>query len=162
MTTSNLNPQTLADRFQDFNQRLIAFVEQCPADKWRRVTKAEGWPVGVTAHHVGAIHYPGLAWVQMMVEGTPTPAITMADVDEMNRQHVLAQADCTPADVVQLLQQDEDKILAYLRSLPATALHREAYLKIFDTTMSAGQLFQAVLIDSAEEHLVSLQTTVQG
>jgi hypothetical protein len=30
------------------------------------VTKAEGWPVGVTAHHVGAIHYPVLAWVQMI------------------------------------------------------------------------------------------------
>lgn len=66
MSTDNLNPQSLAHRFQDFNQRLIAFVEQCPADKWRRVTKAEGWPVGVTAHHVGAIHYPVLAWVQMI------------------------------------------------------------------------------------------------
>jgi uncharacterized damage-inducible protein DinB len=162
MSTDNLNPQSLAHRFQDFNQRLIAFVEQCPADKWRRVTKAEGWPVGVTAHHVGAIHYPVLAWVQMMVEGTPTPAITMADVDEMNRQHVATQADCTPTEVVQLLQQEGDKAVAYLQTLTTTALHREAYLKIFDTTMSAGQLFQAVLLDSAEEHLTSLQTTVQG
>ncbi|MEZ4735927.1 MAG: DinB family protein [Caldilineaceae bacterium] len=162
MSTNNLNPQTVADRFQDFNGRLIAFVQQCPADKWYWVTKAEGWPVGVTAHHVGAIHYPVLAWVQMMIEGTPTPAITMTDVDEMNRQHVVAQADCTVADVVLLLQQEEEKILAYLRTLDETALHREAYLKIFDTTMSAGQLFQAILLDSAEEHLTSLQATVQG
>ncbi|MCE7983197.1 MAG: DinB family protein [Caldilinea sp. CFX5] len=162
MSTNNLNPLTVADRFQDFNQRLIAFVEQCPADKWRQVTKAEGWPVGVTAHHVGAIHYPVLAWVQMMVEGTPTPAITMTDVDEMNRQHVVVQADCRPTEVVQLLQQEGDKVVAYLQTLNETALHREAYLKIFDTTMSAGQLFQAVLIDSAEEHLTSLQVTVRG
>lgn len=162
MSTDTMNPQTVADRFQRFNQQLIAFVQQCPADQWRKVTKAEGWPVGVTAHHVGAIHYPVLAWVQMMVEGTPTPAITMADVDEMNRQHVQAQAACTPAEVVQLLQQEGDKVMAYLRTLNETALHREAYLKIFDTTMSAGQLFQAVLLDSAEEHLTSLQATVQG
>lgn len=162
MSTNHLHPQTIANQFQDFNGRLIAFVQQCPADKWRRVTKAEGWPVGVTAHHVGAIHYPVLAWVQMMVEGTPTPAITMADIDEMNRQHVQAQADCTPAEVVQLLQQEGDKVLAYLRTRNETALHRGAYLKIYDTTMSAGQLFQAVLLDSAEEHLTSLQATVQG
>ncbi|MFZ4663420.1 MAG: DinB family protein [Caldilineaceae bacterium] len=162
MSTDNLNPQSLAHRFQDFNQRLIAFVEQCPADKWRRVTKAEGWPVGVTAHHVGAIHYPVLAWVQMMVEGTPTPAITMADVDEMNRQHVAMQADCTPADVITLLRQEGDKAVAYLQTLNETDLHPEAYLKVFETTMSAGQLFQTVLIDSAEEHLTSLQATVQG
>jgi len=162
MSTDNLNPQSLAHRFQDFNQRLIAFVEQCPVDKWRRVTKAEGWPVGVTAHHVGAIHYPVLAWVQMMVEGTPTPAISMADVDEMNRQHVQTQADCTPADAITLLRQEGDKAVAYLQTLNETDLHQEAYLKVFETTMSAGQLFQTVLIDTAEEHLASLKATVQG
>jgi hypothetical protein len=52
--------------------------------------------------------------------------------------------------------------VAYLQTLNETDLHPEAYLKVFETTMSAGQLFQTVLIDSAEEHLVSLQTTVQG
>ena len=162
MSTENLKVQSLANHFQRFNQALIAFIETCSPADWRKVTKAEGWPVGVTAHHVGAIHYPVLAWVQMIVEGTPTLTITMADVDEMNRQHVAAQANCTPTEVIQLLQQEGDKAVAYLRTLNETALHREAYLKIFDTTMSAGQLFQAVLIDSAEEHLTSLQATVQG
>lgn len=162
MTTNQLHPENLFNRFQRFNQQLIGFVETCSPVDWRKVTQAEGWPVGVTAHHVGAIHYPVLAWVQMMVEGTPTPAIIMADVDEMNRQHVQAQASCTREEVIELLRQEGDKVLAYLRMLNETDLQREAYLKIFDTTMSAGQLFQVVLLDSAAEHLVSLQATVQA
>lgn len=161
MDVSTKKVQALADHFAAFNQQLIQFVETCAPEDWHKVTTAEGWRVGVTAHHVGVVHYPVLAWVQLIVEGKPTPTITMADVDQMNLQHIRDHADCTPAAVIELLRQEGDKAVAYLKTINDADLNREAYLKIFDTTMSAGQLFQVVLVDEAEKHLVSMQETVQ-
>ncbi len=83
MPTNHSNVQALAARFAAFNPQLIDFVAQCGKDDWRKVTKAEGWSVGVTAHHIGATHYPLIEWVQMFVEGRPLPPVTMAMVDEM-------------------------------------------------------------------------------
>lgn len=114
MSTINQNVQALAQRFQEFNQELITFVENCSASDWCKVTKAEGWTVGVTAHHVAATHYPLIDWVQMLVEGRTLPPVTMAMVDEMNRQHAAAHVDCTPTEVIDLLRRDGDKALAYL------------------------------------------------
>lgn len=160
MNQSDSAAQSLAKRFQSFNQTLITFVEQCPASAWRKVTQSEGWPVGVTGHHVGTVHYPVLGWVQMIVEGKPTPTITMADVDQMNLQHVKDHANCTPAEVAELLRSEGDKAVAYLNTINDADLKREAYLRIFDTTMSAGQLFEVVMISEAEKHLVSMRETV--
>ena len=42
----------LAERFERINQDLIATVERCSDADWRRACAGEGWPVGVTAHHV--------------------------------------------------------------------------------------------------------------
>ena len=126
METNNRNVQALAARFAAFNQQLIDFVAQCPADDWRKVTKAEGWSVGVTAHHIGATHYPLLEWVQMFVEGRPLPPVTMAMVDEMNRQHAEAHANCTPAEVLEILRRDSNQALAYLQTINDTDLERPA------------------------------------
>ena len=162
MSTSNSHVQALADRFAAFNQQLISFVEQCAAADLRKITQAEGWSVGVTALHVGAIHYPIVQWVQMMVEGTPTPALTMADIDQINLQHTQEHANCTQAEVLDLLRQEGDKAYVYLITLDDTDLNRQAYLKVLDATISAGQLFTAILIDQAEEHLVSMKATAQA
>ena len=160
METNNRNVQALAARFAAFNQQLIDFVAQCPADDWRKVTKAEGWSVGVTAHHIGATHYPLLEWVQMFVEGRPLPPVTMARVDEMNRQHAEAHANCTPAEVLEILRRDSNQALAYLQTINDTDLERQGYFPVFAVDLSAGQLFTAVFIDYADQHLASMKATV--
>lgn len=162
MSTTNQNVQTLAQRFQQFNQELIGFVENCSAADWRKVTKAEGWTVGVTAHHVAATHYPLIDWVQMLVEGRPLPPVTMAMVDEMNRQHAEAHVDCTPAEVTELLRRDGDKARAYLLTCTDADLERVGYFPVFETDLTAGQLFTAVFLDYAIAHLESMRTTVQA
>ena len=162
MNKNTNNVQALADRFTAFNQQLINFVEACPASDWQKVTKAEGWSVGVTAHHVGSIHYPVYNWVQMIVEGMPTPTLTMADVDAMNLQHAQENADCTQEETAELLRLEGDKAVAYLMTLDDAGLDREAYLKVLDTNITAGQLFAGILIDQSEEHLVSMQETVKS
>lgn len=161
MSTSTTAVHALAARFADFNQHLITFVEQCSPADWRKVTQAEKWAVGVTAHHIGATHYPLIDWVQMFVEGRPLPPITMAMVDELNRQHAETHANCTPAEVLEILQRDGDKALAYLSTLTDTDLERQGHFPIFGVDLSAGQLFSALFIDYAQQHLESMNVTVQ-
>lgn len=161
MSISNSNVQALATRFELFNRSLIAFVEQCSAADWQKVTKAEGWPVGVTGHHIGATHYPLIAWVQMIIEGKPVPAVTMAMVDQANAQHIKEHAHCTPAEVTQLLRSDGDKALAYLLTLGDEDLNRRGYVPVFDTPMSAGQFFMIAFIDYANAHLDSMKAAIQ-
>lgn len=162
METANSNVQALAARFAAFNQQLIDFVAQCGEADWRKVTKAEGWPVGVTAHHVGATHYPLIAWVQLMVEGQALPPVTMAIVDEMNRQHAETHTNCTPAEVLEILRRDGDQALAYLQTINDADLERQGYFPVFGVELSAGQLFAAVFIDYADQHLASMKATVQA
>lgn len=161
MNASN-KVQALAKRFDLFNRQLISFVEQCADADWRKVTKAEGWSVGVTAHHIGVMHYPLIEWVQLLVEGKEAPSVTMATIDEMNAQHAQANANCTPAEVIEILRSEGDKALAYLLTLGDEDLKRQGYLKVFDTTMSAGQFFTLAFIDYANDHLASMQATVAG
>jgi uncharacterized damage-inducible protein DinB len=160
MSTTNQNVQTLAHRFQHFNQELIGFVESCSAAGWRKVTQAEGWTVGVTAHHIAATHYPLIDWVQMLVEGRSLPPVTMAMVDELNRQHAEAHTDCTPAEVINLLRRDGDKALAYLLTCTDADLEQVGYFPVFATDLTAGQLFTAVFLDYAIAHLESMQATI--
>lgn len=160
MSTTTAKVQSLADRFATFNQQLITFVAQCPATDWRKITKAEGWSVGVTAHHIAATHYPLIEWVQLMVEGRPLPPVTMTMVDELNRQHAEAHINCTPEEVIELLRRDGDKARAYLLTLTDTDLARIGYFPVFATDLSAGQLFTAVFLDYAIAHLESMQATV--
>lgn len=162
MNPNNPTVQALAERFAAFNQQLMTFVEQCPVDDWQKVTQAEKWSVGVTAHHVGATHYPLIDWVQMFVEGRPLPPVTMAMVDESNRQHAEAHATCTPAEVLEILRRDGDKAITYLLTLADADLDRIGYFPVFETNLSAGQLFAAVFIDYAQQHLESMQATVQA
>lgn len=162
MSPNNINVQALANRFQAFNQQLITFVTHCAAADWGKITIAEGWSVGVTAHHVAATHYPLVAWVQLLVEGRELPPVTMPMVDEMNRQHAAAHADCTPAEVIELLQRDSAKALAYLLTLTDADLDRQGYFPVFETNLTAGQLFAALFLDYAYAHLESMRATVYG
>lgn len=162
MSATNANVQALSDRFVTFNQQLITFVEGCTTDDWHKISQAEGWPVGVTAHHIGATHYPLIAWVQMLVEGQALPPVTMAMVDQANSQHAQAHADCTPTEVLEILRRDSDKAISYLLTISDADFERLGYFPVFATDLRAGQLFAAVFVDYANAHLESMRAAVQG
>lgn len=162
MSPSTDAVQALAARFAAFNQQLITFVAECSPADWRKVTQAEKWTIGVTAHHIGATHYPLLDWVQMFVQGRPLPPVTMAMIDELNRQHAEAHVNCTPAEVLEILHRDGAKALAYFQTITDADLARPGYFPPFANELSTGQLFSAVFIDYAQQHLDSMQATAQA
>ena len=44
--------EALAKRFEQVNDELIAAVEGCSDEQWRKTCSGEQWSVAVTAHHV--------------------------------------------------------------------------------------------------------------
>jgi hypothetical protein len=64
--------------------------------------------------------------------------------------------------VVDLLLANHAKVVAYLQTINDEDLAGLGYLKLFDTDISAVQLFQAVLIDFAAGHFASMKEIVQS
>jgi hypothetical protein len=152
--------QQLAARFESFNQQLLTFVQACDSDDWKKITPAEQWPVGVTARHIGVGHYPLVGWVEMIVEGQPLPDIIMEEVNQMNDQHAIDHADCSSAEVIEILENNSTMALEYLATLSDADLEREGYLGLFDESMSAGKLFTVLLIDIADAHFQSMKAAL--
>jgi hypothetical protein len=61
--------QELSNRLTNFNNDIIAFVEDCSDDNWKKTCEGEQWPVGVVARHIAAGHYLAfvLAWSNTLV-----------------------------------------------------------------------------------------------
>jgi hypothetical protein len=161
MPTATEKVAALLRQFNELHEELLAFVQACTATSWRKITVAEGWPVGVTARHIGVAHYPVIEWVQMIVQGNPLPPVTMNTIDQLNAQHAEAQRDCTQPEVVALLQRNHAKVIAYLQTIEDADLERHGYLKLFDADVSAAQLFAAILLNSVAKHLDSMEKSVR-
>lgn len=157
-----LNKQALTDRFDAFNQDLITFVESCSTADWQQITPAEGWPVGVTARHIGVGHYPLVAWVKLIVDGEAIPEVTMEAINQINDQHAIDHRDCTKTEVLEILRTNIAETSDYLASLDDAALARQTYVPLFDADYNAGDLFQFLLIDIANTHLDSMKAAVKS
>ena len=164
MTTNNteqLTPQALHQQFSALNRTVIDTVQACTAAQWQATTVAEGWPVGVTARHIAVAHYPVIEWVRMIVEGQPLPPVTMDNVNQLNAQHAQSHTQCTQNEVAELLITNGSNVTSYLGSLTAANLSVKGYLKLFDSEISAEQLFVAVLLQGVAAHLESITATVR-
>ncbi len=148
----------LVELFTAFNNDFIAFVDNCSDEDWRTVCSDEGWTVGVVAHHVAAGHYSSLDLVKMIVAGETLPPLTMDTIDQMNAQHAQENADCTREEVLGLLRKNGSAFASYLEGLSEADLVRTGYLAAIGGDVSAQQLIEMVILQSAGEHLDSMKT----
>jgi len=67
--------QTLADKFEAKAQEATAVFEKLSDADWKKVTTAEKWSVGVTAHHIASSHAGLAGVVKMLADGKGGPGI---------------------------------------------------------------------------------------
>jgi len=96
----------------------VATLEKLGDADWKKVTAAERWTVGVTAHHLAG----GLEAVAGIVTvSCPRPRhagnFTRAMLDEMNAQHAKEHAGCTRAATLALFQKGAATAFADVRGL---------------------------------------------
>ena len=95
--------EALARQFEGKARDAVATLEKLGDADWKKVTAAEGWTVGVTAHHLAG----GLEAVAGIVTGIVSAGpsrgnFTRAMLDEMNAQHAKEHAGCTRAETLAL------------------------------------------------------------
>ena len=76
----------LTERFKAFNNGMIAFVEKCSDEAWKKICPGEKLPIGVVASHVAKRHYGAIDWAKMIVAGEKLPEITKETNEQINAE----------------------------------------------------------------------------
>jgi hypothetical protein len=152
----------LSDQFAALNNEMISVLENCTDDQIRKTTQSEQWSVGVVARHVADGHYGLLSFIQLMVAGEKLPEIDMDAIDQMSAQHAIDHANCTKAEVTDLLRKNGTAIVDYVAGLNEEDINRSTYFSLFGGDVSVKQIVEYVLINSCTEHLESIKATLAG
>ena len=95
----------LARQLEAKVQDAMATLERLSDADWTKVTEAEQWSVGVTAHHIAGVPEVISQMVTALVAGqSPAAPFRLDMVDGMNAQHARDHARCTKAETIELLQ----------------------------------------------------------
>ena len=150
----------LAKKFESKASELSSVLEKLSDADWKKVTSAEKWPVGVTAHHVAGAHEPIAGMVKTVASGQALPPFTMAQLDEMNAKHAKDFAGCTKAETLALHKKGAADAAKTVRGLSDAELEKSGTLLTGMSPMSVHQIIEGVLINHVQEHLDSIRNTV--
>ena len=148
----------LAERFLSFNNDMIAFVENCSEENWKKVCPGEQWPVGVVGRHVAAGHYRAVGLAKMIVAGKELPELTDETIDQSNAQHADKHASCTKEEVLGLLRENGTSLVGFVTELDDADLNRTGQLAVVGGTISTQQFVENIIILSALEHFENIKT----
>jgi uncharacterized damage-inducible protein DinB len=151
--------ETLAQRFEQANNDLIAAVDGLSDSQWQALNKDAGWSVGVTAHHVAVSHPAVAGLVQAIGSGQPLPPITLDMLNQGNAQHARESAGCTKQETLDLLRANGAAAAAVVRGLSDDQLDRTGTMPAFgDAPISAQQVIERILIGHPGMHLPGIRT----
>ena len=149
--------EDLAGRLKEFNDGVIAFVEGCSEECWRKQT-AEDWPVGAAARHIGDGHYSGAAGMGgMIVRGEKLPEYTMDQINGVANQHAREHAGCTRAEVLDVLKKEGAALVAFVAGLSDADLDRTGHMAAIGRDISTQKFVEMVVLMSAAEHFANLK-----
>lgn len=152
--------EALATQFEGKVRDAVAVVEALSDADWTRVTEAERWPVGVTAHHLASAFEPVAGIVTGMASGQAPGHFTSAMLDAMNAQHAREHADCTRAETIALLERGAAAAAAVVRGLTDQQLAIRVTVFADAPPMSVEDMITGALIHHVDDHIGSIRRTV--
>jgi DinB superfamily len=152
--------ETLARQFEDKAREARHTLEELGEADWKKVTAAERWPVGVTAHHMASVLEPISGMIQAVAAGRARGPLTLAMLDEMNAAHARDHADCTRAETLALHDQGVARAAAVIRGLSDEQLARSGTLVTDMPPMTTEQVIRNGLLQHIDEHYDSIRNTV--
>jgi hypothetical protein len=151
--------EALAREFESKVREALATLGRLSDADWRKITEAEKWPVGVTAHHIAGVLEPIALMIKRVLAGQ-SGTLTARMVDEMNAQHAKDHARCTRAETTALLQQGASVAAAVVRGLSDEELAKRGTVMTDVPPMTVEQLVTGGLIGHIDEHFGSIRRTV--
>jgi hypothetical protein len=152
----------MARKFEAKAQEATAVFERLTDADWKKVTAAEQWPVGVTAHHIAVSHETLAGLIRTLAEGKPGPNVPMDAIHGLNARHAQEHAACTKEETLALHRKNVAAVATFVRGLADDQLERSGNVIAGLPAMSAGQLAGGLLCSHIDGHLDSIQATVGG
>ena len=152
--------EALAKQFEAKAQEATAALEKLSDADWKKVTEAEKWSVGVTAHHVAGSHEGIANIIKTVASGQSMPNFTMDMLNEMNAKHATEFAGVTKADTVALHKKNAAAAAAVVRGLSDDQLAKSGKVLAEAPPMSAEQIVTGILINHIDDHYGSIRKTV--
>jgi hypothetical protein len=152
--------EALAKQFEAKAQDALATLEQLSDTDWKKVTAAEKWPVGVTAHHMAGVFHVLPNVVAAIVAGQPLDGFGFDKMDEFNAQHAKDYANCTKAETVELYKNGVAASAAAIRALNDNDLAKSGTLVRGAPSMTAEQVIAGGLLHHIDEHFGSIRKTI--
>ena len=152
--------EALAKQFEALANEALATLGRLKEADWKKVTAAEKWSVGVTAHHLAG----GLEAVSNIVKelaaGRSLANFTTAMLDEMNAKHAKDHANCTRAETIELHKKGMVTAAATIRGLSDDQLAKSGTVFTGMPPMTAERLIALGLVNHITEHYDSIRETV--
>jgi DinB superfamily len=151
---------SLATQFESKAQDAVALVEKLSDGEWKKVTAAERWSVGVTAHHLAGAYEAVAGIVRTLASGQSVPNFTTAMLDQMNAQHAKEHAACTRTETLALFRKGAAAAAPVVRGLSDEELAKSGTVFADAPPMTVEQLVLLGLINHTDEHMGSIRKTV--
>jgi hypothetical protein len=153
--------EALAKQFDSKAREALVTLERLGDMDWKKVTAAEKWTVGVTAHHLAGGLAAVAGIVTNIVTGGPSREnFTRATLDEMNAHHAKEHANCTRAETLALFQKGAAAASAVVHGLNDDQLGTRGTVFTNAPPMTAEQLIMLGLLGHIDDHMGSIRKTV--
>ncbi len=152
--------EAFAKQFEAKAQEAAAVLEKLNDADWKKVTDAEKWSVGVTAHHVAGSHEPIANIIKAVVAGQSMGNFTMDMLHEMNAKHAKEHANCTKTETIALHQKGAAVAAAVVRGLSDDQLAKSGTVLTDAPPMTAEQVVTGILINHIDDHFGSIRKTI--
>jgi Mycothiol maleylpyruvate isomerase N-terminal domain len=152
--------EALARQFEAKSRDAMATLEKLGDADWKKVTEAEKWSVGVTAHHLAGALEPISSMIEAVASGQALGEFSLEMLDEMNARHAKDFADCTRTETIELLRTGSATAAATIRGLSDAELAKSGTLLKDLPPMTAEQVIVGGLLVHIDEHFDSIRKTV--
>ena len=153
--------ESLAKQFEAKAAEMTATIAKLSDADWKKITSAEKWPVGVTAHHVAGAHEPISGIVKTIASGQSIPNFTAAMLDASNAKHAKDFAGCTKVETLALHEKGVKAAVAVVRGLSDADLDKSGTVLTGMPAMTAQQVVESILINHVAEHMGSIRKTLE-
>ena len=152
--------EVLAKEFEAKANEATGVLEKLSDADWKKVTAAEKWSVGVTAHHVAQSHEGIAGIIKAVAAGQSMGNFTMDMLHEMNAKHAKDFANCTKAETLDLHKKGAAAAAAVVRGLSDDELAKSATVLSGMPPMTAEQVVTNILINHINDHYGSIRKTI--
>jgi hypothetical protein len=154
--------ETLARQFEEKALAAVATLEKLSDADWAKVTDAEKWTVGVTAHHVAGSHESIAGIIKTVAAGHSIPDFTLDMLHALNAKHAQDFANVSRTDTIALHKKGAAAAAAVVRGLSDDQLAKSGTVLTGLPAMTAEQVVTGILINHIDDHFGSIRKTVGG